>query len=248
MIGIIGGVGPYAGLDLMKKIFDITLANKDQDHLPVIMISVPHRIVDRTEFLLGRTQINPGEVLSELACKLVDAGAQFIGIPCNTAHVPKIFNIIRDRLDGYKSNVILVNMIDEVGKYINEFHNEVRKVGVLSTTGTLKTNIYPNLLKYYEIESIQVDNEIQNNCVQPAIYDPIYGIKSHGNPISKRAHEDLLTSAMHLIRKGAEAIILGCTEIGLSITDNNIENAVILDSTKILARALIKLVDPKKLR
>jgi aspartate racemase len=147
MIGIIGIVGPYASLDLIRKIFDLTLATKDQDHLPIIMLSIPHKIVDRTEFLLGRTSINPGEALSELTFKLVDAGALFIGIPCNTAHAPEIFNIIRDRLKEYNPNIVLVNMIDEVGKYIKEFHSEISKVGVLSTIGTLKTNIYPKYWK-----------------------------------------------------------------------------------------------------
>ena len=48
MIGVVGGMGPYAGLDLVRKIFDLTQANQDQDHVPLAMISVPHKITDRT--------------------------------------------------------------------------------------------------------------------------------------------------------------------------------------------------------
>ena len=55
MIGIVGGVGPYAGLDLTKKIFDQTLAGSDQEHLPVILVSRPDEIADRTEYLLALT-------------------------------------------------------------------------------------------------------------------------------------------------------------------------------------------------
>jgi aspartate racemase len=53
MIGIVGGVGPYAGLDLLRKVYDNTVAGKDQDHLDVVMISVPAAIPDRTAYLLG---------------------------------------------------------------------------------------------------------------------------------------------------------------------------------------------------
>jgi aspartate racemase len=50
MIGIVGGVGPLAGLDIFKKIIEETIATKDQDHIPVILSSQPQRIADRTAF------------------------------------------------------------------------------------------------------------------------------------------------------------------------------------------------------
>jgi len=53
MIGIVGGVGSYAGIDLIKKVYDLTEASSDQDHLPVSMLSVPHKIIDRTKYLLN---------------------------------------------------------------------------------------------------------------------------------------------------------------------------------------------------
>ena len=61
MIGIVGGVGPYAGLDLMRKVFDNTLAHCDQDHVDALLFSHSSKIVDRTEYLEGREQDNPAE-------------------------------------------------------------------------------------------------------------------------------------------------------------------------------------------
>ena len=58
MIGIVGGIGPYAGLDLLKKVFDNTLANSDQEHLDTILLSMPSKIEDRTEYLIGKVKIN----------------------------------------------------------------------------------------------------------------------------------------------------------------------------------------------
>ena len=48
MIGIVGGVGPYAGLDLLRKLLDNTLANSDQEHLDTVLLSLPSGIMDRT--------------------------------------------------------------------------------------------------------------------------------------------------------------------------------------------------------
>ncbi len=248
MIGIIGGVGPYAGLDLARKVFDQTRAKKDQDHLPLILLSIPHQIDDRTDFLLRKTAVNPGIVLSKFACRLADAGAQVIGIPCNTAHAQEIFHIISDKLRDHNSNVVLLNMIDEIGIYIQKLHKKINKVGVLSTTGTLISNIYPKMLSKYDIKAIQVSDEIQNKYVHPAIYDPIYGIKSQSNPVSEKAYNNLLVAASYLIKKGAKAIILGCTEIPLSITEKNIEDTIIIDPTLILSIALIKSIAPDKLK
>ena len=62
IIGIVGGVGPLAGLDLQAKIVAQTIAGRDQDHLPVVSLSWPGPIPDRTEYLLGRVAENPAQM------------------------------------------------------------------------------------------------------------------------------------------------------------------------------------------
>ena len=71
MIGIVGGIGSYAGIDLIRKIYDLTDAACDQEHLPVSMLSAPHKIIDRTKYLIGATQINPGIAISEIIDTLI---------------------------------------------------------------------------------------------------------------------------------------------------------------------------------
>ena len=92
-IGVLGGAGPYAGLDLMRKIFDQTEANCDQEHLSVIQYSLSEHIIDRTRFLLGETDENPGEAIGEIMVRMAKAGATVIGVPCNTAHSPRIMDV-----------------------------------------------------------------------------------------------------------------------------------------------------------
>ena len=114
-IGIVGGVGTYAGIDLYRKIYQHTDARTDQDHLPVVLVSVPEKVLDRTEFLLGEVEENPGIAIAGIINTLGSAGAEVIGIPCNTAHSPVIFNEIQNRIP---ENIKLLNMIDSARLFI----------------------------------------------------------------------------------------------------------------------------------
>ncbi|MGH2567114.1 MAG: aspartate/glutamate racemase family protein, partial [Bacteroidota bacterium] len=90
--------------------------------------------------------------------------------------------------------------------------------------------------------------EIQRDKVHPAVYDRRYGIKALSNPVTERARKSLLAAIRWLRKEGAEAVILGCTEIPLAIPEKKIDGVVLIDPTLILARSLIKAVSPAKLR
>lgn len=244
MIGIVGGMGPYAGVDLVQKIFDLTKADTDQDHLSVSMLSVPKSIPDRTEFLLSKSEINPALAIADIICSLYKQGATIIGMPCNTAHAEPIFNEIVNKIP---TEVNLVHMINEAADFINEKYPSVKNVGILSTTGTFITNVYPKCLSKHGLNGIQVSEEIQNTDINPAIYNSSYGIKAHSNPVNQKAIDSLNKGVKYLINKDAEVIILGCTEIPLALTQNEINGIPLIDSTKILARALIIESSPDKL-
>ncbi|WP_339708285.1 amino acid racemase [uncultured Kriegella sp.] len=237
MIGIVGGVGSYAGIDLIKKVYDLTEATSDQEHLPISMLSVPHKIIDRTKYLLGETDVNPGIAISEIIASLIASGSAIIGIPCNTAHARPILSLIEKSIP---ESCVLVNLIEEVGLHISTKHPEITKVGVLGTTGTILAKVYPEVLSRYNIEVIQPSEDIQDLFVHPSIYDTSYGIKAFSNPVNNKAKENLSMAATYLSRKGAQAVILGCTEIPLAIQYEKIEDSLIIDATTVLARALIR--------
>jgi len=237
MIGIVGGIGSYAGIDLIRKIYDLSGATCDQDHLPVNMISIPHRIGDRTEYLLGQLETNPGLAIADIISMLAAQGAEVIGIPCNTAHAPPIFDVISNRTP---SNVQLLHMIEEVAAHLVAEHPLVKQVGLLGTTGLLQSRVYPTILQQVGLEVIEPTTTIQENDVHAAIYDRSYGIKAFSCPVRKRAREKLTTAAQHLSRKGAQAIILGCTEVSLAFTENRFERLPVVDASTVLAAALVR--------
>ena len=245
MIGVIGGMGPYAGIDLIKKIFDMTKASSDQEHVPLSMISVPHLIDDRTAFLLGRSQTNPGIILSEIAMQLIEQGATAIGMPCNTAHSPKIISEIKNHIPEH---IIFVNMIEKVADHIINEYPGISKVGILATSGTLKTRIYDEELGHNDLMTITLSENDQITLVESSIYDEDHGIKSNSDPVSKKAREDLEKAIALLANAGAEAIILGCTEIPLAIKGTHHESIPLIDSTKVLARALLLETNPDAIK
>ena len=163
MIGIVGGMGPYAGLDLVKKIFDLTQANQDQDHVPLAMISVPHKITDRTKFLEGETNINPGIEISNIVRQLSDQGASVIGMPCNTAHSSKIINEVYNSIP---EGIIFINMVSEVIKFIKGEYPGIERVGILATTGTMKAGVYNKELIDNDLKPIMLSKEKQKKLVK----------------------------------------------------------------------------------
>lgn len=246
-IGIVGGVGPYAGLDLTRKIFDNTIASCDQDHLPVVLLSLPSLIADRTDFLLGKTEENPGEVLGDIMVALTQLGADVIGMPCNTAHSPKILHTALDRLHCCKKNVKFVSLIDSALDEVAKVVGKGMRVGFLSTQGTYVARIYQDALSQAGFIPLFPDDAGRER-VQSAISDPAFGIKSKSNPVTEQAKQFLTEEAQTLISQGAEAVILGCTEIPLALTCERLQGVPLIDATNALARSLIFAVDPSKLK
>jgi aspartate racemase len=247
IIGIVGGVGPYTGTDLAEKIFNETLANKDQDHLPVALLSLPHKITDRTEYLVGQTEENPAYAVSEIILQLEKMGAGVVGIPCNTMHVPEIFDTIQDEIHRSGSNIILINMLDEVINFIREYYPDIKTIGVLSTTGTYRSGIYIEKLKERGYKGVTTDPELQEE-IHKSIYDRDFGIKAVSNPVTKKSKNILVNGIRSLKRAGAEGIILGCTEIAFALPYKKLNGLPLFDATYVLARALIHKTSPGKLR
>lgn len=246
MIGIAGGAGPAAGLDLCKKIMEETLAFADQEHLPLLLLSKPELIPDRTAYLMGKELHNPAIAISMVFDHLEKAGATIAAIPCNTAHAPVIFNEVKTLLSGKGCNLVVVNMIEETIRYIDHVYGK-KTIGVLSTTGTLLAGIYRIPLKAAGFTVVEPDAELQEK-IHAAIYDPVYGIKTQSDPVHSTAVECLMHAAAVLVQQGAEVILLACSEIPLAITAAAVYGKPAIDPNRILAKALIRRFAPEKLK
>src|SRR5690554_4320241 len=113
MIGIVSGAGPLAGVDVARKIIEETIAQTDQEHLPVLLFSIPAEIPDRSSFLLGRDSRNPGGPIGQLFLRLEQAGASVAAIACNTAHAEPIFAEVRESMAAGDSTLNVLHIIEE---------------------------------------------------------------------------------------------------------------------------------------
>ena len=248
IIGIVGGIGPYAGIDLNRKVFEQTLASRDQQHVSVMLLSLPREIPDRSAFLLGRSDDDPVPGIVKCLKVLDAAGATVAGIACNTAHAPRIMKNVVAMLKADGVGIVIVDMIEAVGTFLKKYVPGVRRVGVLGTDGTIAANAYGTALKKYGIAVVYPDPEVQQTRVHAAIYDPAYGIKAVSDPVTRKARDALLEAATHLARdKGCDALVLGCTEIPLALRERVVCGRPSIDPTTVLARALVERVAPEQL-
>jgi len=225
-IGILGGMGPEATNKLCEQILSLTPAEKDQDHIPVIVHNNP-RIPDRTGAILYGGE-NPVPEMVRTAQQLEAIGADFLIMPCNTAHY--FIEDIQKEI-----NIPLLNMIDETVTFVQEHYPDTKKIGLLATTGTVKAGVYKQPFKKWEIDVIVPSDGIQNSLVMEAIYGE-QGIKAKHKTKPRNLLEK---AALQLIKKGADVIIAGCTEIPLVLKQQQL-NFVILDPSRILAEAAVR--------
>lgn len=237
-------MGPQAGVDLVDKITEETLAIRDQDHLSVILVSRPD-IPDRTAWLADQSSTDPAPVIAEGFIQLGRAGAGVAAMACNTAHTPAIFNRVQAELFDAGAGLRIMHLIEETIHGLRSAHPGVRRVGILGTHGTLSSGLYHQALDRHGFESVSPED---TNRLTQAIYDPETGIKAQSAPVSNTARNDVLAAISELDRRGAEAVILGCTELPLAVPEGAMGTLPLIDPARMLARALIRSVDPSRLR
>jgi aspartate racemase len=222
ILGIIGGMGPLATVDLFKKIVTLTDAECDQDHLHVL-IDNNTGIPDRTAFLMGRG-IDPRSKLVESAKRLQEAGANCLIMPCNTAHY--FYDDIVKEID-----IEFLNMIGETAKFLSGSDNETAKIGLLATEGTCKTGVYDSIFSTF---GLNIEKPSEDN--QKHVTDLIYGIKEGKKNIDISGFYEAVEE---LGNKGCEIFILGCTELSVAHEMFNLKGNFV-DPLEIVAISAIK--------
>ncbi|MFC2768830.1 MAG: aspartate/glutamate racemase family protein [Mitsuokella sp.] len=221
-IGIIGGMGPMATVDLMEKIIQETDAHEDQEHIP-ILVDNNTRIPDRTAAILGQGE-SPVPELLRSAKRLTEAGADFLIMGCNTAHyfLPAMLPHL---------TVPFLSIIDTAARFCQSqgFH----KIGLLASAGTCKAGIYQKALQNAGISVLMPDRE-QESTIHSMIYE---GVKAGKENYDTAAVECALAS---IKADGAEAFLLGCTEIPVAVRMYHIKGNFI-DATDVLAKEAIRL-------
>jgi aspartate racemase len=223
LIGILGGMGPAATVDIFNKFVEFsTDATKDQEHIPLLISSIPD-IPDRTQALLhdGETPINYMRRYFEI---LENGGAECVIIPCNTAHY---------WYDELKKTA-KAHMISIIDSAIEEARRAGKKnIGMLATDATLAGNLYQTKMTQLGINCLKPTPAGQKNVMQS-----IYSLKAGNAELAKTL---MIKEADNLFEQGAEMIICGCTEVPIILQQQIMDSPErYIDATAALVRETIR--------
>ena len=226
VIGVLGGMGPLATIDFMRKMIDATEAVVDQDHVPVLVSSIP-QVPDRTEAFRGEGA-SPVAAMVASARRLLAGGAGLVVVACNTAHL--WFDEIHDAI-----GLPMIHLVDAAIEDAAALAGQGGKIGLLGTDATLASGLYVN----------RVPANAQEHGVRwllPTAGEMIElvmpGIAAVKAGDLARATELLLAAARGLKQRGADVVVLGCTEIPVVLNDGNAPLPIV-DATAALARRAV---------
>ncbi len=221
VLGVLGGMGPLASAEFMRSLTLQTPALRDQDHLPTILVS-DGRVPDRTAARAG-TGPDPLPALLRGIRILEAAGCGAIAIPCNTAH---------GWYDGMQAatQLPILHIVDAAAADLRAQGITGGRIGLMGTTATLAMRLYQERLPGYDV--ITPDAAEMASLVTPAIE------LVKANAVTQ-AYPPLAEMATRLQARGAQAVVLGCTEIPLGIAAGPTLPFPVVDTVAALARAAL---------
>ena len=220
-LGILGGMGPAASAEYITRLIQQTPATCDQEHIPFVLWNNP-QIPDRsTSMRAGDSKPLPYLIEGILALRY--SQCDLIVIPCNTAH------FWFDEL--IKHDVRIIHIVDSVASALRGV-NVTGTVGVMGTQGTIEFGLYQNHLGKLGWDCIVPTTEEMDTLVQPAIDL----IKSG---LLDQAHDMFMLVVDSLIARGAQAVVLGCTEIPLAVREESRNGTPLINSIDSLVKVAI---------
>lgn len=222
-VGILGGIGPLAGLFLFQRIIANTQALTDQEHVPVLLYSNT-AILDRTSAILSDDRTVERQLITS-ARLLQDMGADILIVACNTAHY--YIDAIQAAIGIPVLNIIQL-AIDQTKTYGCD------RVMVMGTTATRRTGIYSKVIQQAGLREILFNRDDQEQIMK-IIYQDIKA----GKP------DDVVAELMTILDRAAQsrpqAIIVGCTELSIFSSQLSLEKINIIDPIELVARKAIEL-------
>ena len=225
VLGVLGGMGPMAGATFAARVVALTPAARDQDHIPLVLCNDP-RVPDRSSARLGQGEDPLPAMLRGLRL-LERAGATLVAIPCNTAH------LWYDQLAAATSLPVL-HIVESVCDDLERLGAAGCRVGLMGTAATLQLDLYGEPLRRRGFEVLPTEPEEVRLCAQA-----IEAVKAND---CEQAFAPAAACVERLVARGAQAVVLGCTELPLAVPHarRGAFGAVVTDSIDALARAAIR--------
>ena len=220
-LGIIGGMGPAATLDLFHKILKATPAKRDQDHVHIIIDNFPH-IPDRTAFLLVKGA-NPLPYILKSVRTLERANVDVLCMPCNTAHY-----FVEDIRKA--TPLPFISIIESTLNEIKSSFEDSKNIGLLATDGTIIGRVYHDI---FEVAGDKIITPLEEE--QREVMKIVYSIKAGKMEENVQSFEEIIE---HMKFLGSELVILGCTELPILLKYFE-PSITVIDATSCLAKEIV---------
>lgn len=223
-VGVLGGMGPEATVDLMQRVIDATPAIDDVDHIRMLVDNNP-KVPSRIKALIDGTGESPAPCMIDMARGLEKQGADFLVIPCNTAH--HYYSDVATAVD-----IPVINLIELTADYCKQAQPDLQKAGLLASTALQQIHLYE---PWFNQHDVQVLYPRQMN--QQAVMDLIRAVKA-----KQQTPEQILAysrAADDLQAQGAECLVVACTELSV-ICDQLRTSLPVYDASDLLAKAIVR--------
>lgn len=222
-VGVIGGLGPETTAEFyLDVVFSCQKRNKTaRPSVIIASVPLPYQIEeDAIAKNIGIERCLP--FLVQEAKRLEKAGVDFIVMPCNSLHL--FIEEIRESV-----SIPVLSIIEETVKFIQK--NEFHKVGIVSTSATVKNKLYENALKQSNI-GYETPSDFQQEKMGKYILNLVTGQQNN------KDREGLIAIINDFENKGIDCVVLACTDLQLLMPKH--PTLKIFDTMKILADATIE--------
>ena len=215
-----GGLGPEATVDFMARVLELTPADKDQDHVHLLVDQNP-RVPNRQEAIL-RGGTDPAPALAAMARRLETAGADFIVMPCNAAHA------FQPAIEA----AIAIPFVSIVDVTVEAARARGSRPGLMGTPAGIAAGTYQ--AAFGDAENLLAFDDAEREAFMTLVYAIKAGDRGVG--VARGVRE----LAIALVERGADVLIAGCTEIPLVLSADDVD-VPLVSSTDELARRTIEL-------
>ncbi|MFN2437218.1 MAG: aspartate/glutamate racemase family protein [Desulfotignum sp.] len=224
VVGIIGGMGPEATVDLMQRIIRLTPAMDDKDHIRCIVDNNP-KVPSRIKAIIEGDGEDPGPVMADMGRRLEAWGADFLVIPCNTAHY--YYDAVQEAV-----KIPVINMIDLVVDQVKARFGKETQIGMLASPAVAITKLYTRRFDTLGMAAVWPDPEHQDR-----LFNIIRQVKT--GRISPDLHQQYARVCDHLGDQGVRVAIVACTELSALGGDLPVST---IDASQVLAEAIVRMV------
>ncbi len=228
IVGILGGMGPEATVDLMQRIIRLTPALDDADHIRCIVDNNP-KVPSRIKAIIEGDGEDPGPCMADMGRRLESWGADFLAIACNTAHY--YYDAVQQAVD-----IPVINLIDLVATQVQKTFPNPGSVGILASPAVAMTGLYAKRFTPLGIHDVWPDPDHQERLL-----GIIKAVKQ--GDTGDRVRADYAGVCENLKQRGASLAIVACTELSALGGTLPID---CVDAAEILATEIVQVATRRK--